>query len=141
MVVLRLRQDLLAAIVAHARAEHPVEACGVLGGTAGGDMPDEHIPMVNAEASTVGYRFDPDEQLNVWLRLHAEGRAPLVIYHSHTATGPHPSKTDVRYALDPDARYVIVSTRHPHDFEVRSWRIVDSMVIDEPIEVVPLTLR
>lgn len=133
--MLRLHQDLLDAIVQHARAEHPIEACGILAGPAGGDQPDEHIPMVNTEQSTVAYRFDPDTQLELWLKLDAAGRAPLVIYHSHTATGPGPSRSDIKYALDPDARYVIVSTRDPHDFEVRSWRILDGVAIDEPIEV------
>ena len=35
---------------------------------------------------------------------------PVVIYHSHTATEAYPSRTDISYASEPDAHYVLVST-------------------------------
>ena len=34
-----------------------------------------------------------------------------MIYHSHTATEAYPSRTDIAYASEPDAHYVLVS--HP----------------------------
>ena len=36
---------------------------------------------------------------------------PVVIYHSHTATEAYPSRTDVSYASEPAAHYVLISTR------------------------------
>ena len=50
---------------------------------------------------------------------------PVVIYHSHTATEAYPSRTDISYANEPEAHYVLVSTRDPQTAEVRSFRIVD----------------
>jgi proteasome lid subunit RPN8/RPN11 len=69
---------------------------------------------------------------------------PVVIYHSHTATEAYPSRTDVSYASEPEAHYVLVSTRvHGADtglagdeVEFRSFRIVDGQVSEEDVEVV-----
>ena len=38
---------------------------------------------------------------------------PVIIYHSHTATEAYPSRTDISYASEPDAHYVLVSTARP----------------------------
>ncbi|HYX61361.1 MAG TPA: Mov34/MPN/PAD-1 family protein, partial [Streptosporangiaceae bacterium] len=43
-------------IVAHARADHPDEACGVIAGPAGSDRPERFIAMMNAERSPTFYR-------------------------------------------------------------------------------------
>ena len=59
---------------------------------------------------------------------------PVVIYHSHTATEAYPSRTDISYASEPNAHYVLVSTRSDDD-EFRSFRIVDGTVTEEPVEV------
>ena len=64
--VLVIRADLVEAVVAHARRDHPDEACGVLAGPEGSDRPERHIPMANAERSPTFYRFDSHEQLKVW---------------------------------------------------------------------------
>jgi Prokaryotic homologs of the JAB domain len=63
--VLVIRADLVEAMVAHARADHPDEACGVLPGPEGSDRPERHVAMVNAERSPTFYRFDAQEQLAV----------------------------------------------------------------------------
>jgi proteasome lid subunit RPN8/RPN11 len=60
----------------------------------------------------------------------------VVIYHSHTATEAYPSRTDISYASQPDAHYVLVSTRDPDSHELRSYRIIDGEVTEEPVEVV-----
>ena len=62
--------------------------------------------------------------------------APIVIYHSHTATEAYPSRTDISYASEPDAHYVLVSTRDPDEHELRSYRIVDGVVTEEPVNIV-----
>ncbi len=134
--VLVIRTDLVDAILAHARADHPDEACGVLAGPEGSDRPERHIAMVNAERSPTFYRFDAQEQLKVWRAMENSGDAPVVIYHSHTATEAYPSRTDVSLAAEPDAHYVLVSTRDPGRDEVRSYRIVDGVVTEEPVDIV-----
>ncbi|MCV7101513.1 Mov34/MPN/PAD-1 family protein [Mycobacterium palustre] len=134
--MLVIRADLVEAIVDHARRDHPDEACGVLAGPEGSDRPERHIPMLNAERSPTFYRFDSGEQLKVWRSMEDSGEAPIVIYHSHTATEAYPSRTDVNLASEPDAHYVLVSTRDPDRHELRSYRIVDGAVSEEPVTIV-----
>lgn len=121
-------------MVAHARADHPDEACGVIAGPADTGEPSRHIPMTNAERSTTFYRFDSREHIAVWNQMDDADEAPVVIYHSHTATEAYPSRTDIGYAGEPDAHYVLISTRDPEVADVRSFRIVDGTVTEEPIE-------
>ena len=134
--MLVIRADLVEAMVAHARADHPDEACGVLAGPEGSDRPERHVAMVNAERSPTFYRFDAQEQLKVWRAMDDADEVPVVIYHSHTATEAYPSRTDVNLAAEPDAHYVLVSTRDPGQDEVRSYRIVDGVVTEEPVTIV-----
>jgi proteasome lid subunit RPN8/RPN11 len=134
--VLVIRRDLVDAMVAHARRDHPDEACGVIAGPEGADRPERLIEMVNVERSPTFYRFDPQEQLRVWRGMDAAGEEPVVVYHSHTATEAYPSRTDVSYAQEPGAHYVLVSTRDPDQHEFRSYRIVAGVVTEEPVEVV-----
>ena len=134
--MLVIRADLVEAMVAHARADHPDEACGVLAGPEGSDRPERHIAMVNAERSPTFYRFDAQEQLKVWRALEGSGDAPVVVYHSHTATEAYPSRTDVSLAAEPDVHYVLVSTRDPERHELRSYRIVNGVVTEEPVTIV-----
>ena len=122
-------------IVAHARADHPDEACGVLAGPAGSDRPERFIPMLNAERSPTFYRFDSLEQLRVWREMDDQDEEPVVIYHSHTATEAYPSRTDIAYASEPGAHYVLVSTRDADVAEFRSFRITDGVVTEEPVTV------
>ncbi|MEV0340857.1 M67 family metallopeptidase [Nocardia sp. NPDC050713] len=134
--MLVIRADLVAAMVAHARADHPDEACGVIAGPEGSDRPERFIAMVNAERSPTFYRFDSGEQLKVWREMDAADEEPVVIYHSHTATEAYPSRTDISYASEPNAHYVLVSTRDPEQHELRSYRILDGEVTEEPVRIV-----
>jgi proteasome lid subunit RPN8/RPN11 len=124
------------AIVAHARADHPDEACGIIAGPAGSDTPTRMVPMTNAERSPTFYRFDSQEQLRLYRQLDAADEEVVVVYHSHTATEAYPSRTDVSYAGEPQAHYVLISTRESDTHEFRSYRIVDGLVTEEPVEIV-----
>ncbi|MBA0048630.1 M67 family metallopeptidase [Mycobacterium sp. NPDC050853] len=134
--MLVIRADLVDAMVTHARADHPDEACGVLAGPEGSDRPERHVAMLNAERSPTFYRFDSGEQLRVWREMDDADEVPVVIYHSHTATEAYPSRTDINLAAEPDAHYVLVSTRDPEQHELRSYRIADGVVTEEDISVV-----
>ncbi|MDT7782496.1 MAG: [CysO sulfur-carrier protein]-S-L-cysteine hydrolase [Pseudonocardiales bacterium] len=134
--MLVIRRDLVDAMVAHARRDHPDEACGVIAGPYGSDRPERFIEMENAERSPTFYRFDAAEQLKVWREMDARDEVPVVVYHSHTATEAYPSRTDISFAGEPDAHYVLVSTRDPIEHEVRSYRIVDGVVTEEPVKII-----
>ncbi len=120
------------AIVAHARRDHPDEACGVIAGR--DDVATRMFEMENAERSPTFYRFDAQEQLKVWRDMDDADEVPFVIYHSHTATEAYPSRTDISLASEPDAHYVLVSTASDEP-SLRSYRIVAGEVTEEPVTI------
>ncbi|WP_409493845.1 Mov34/MPN/PAD-1 family protein [Amycolatopsis sp. cmx-11-12] len=134
--MLRIRRELVDEIVAHARRDHPDEACGVIAGPDGSDSPERYIPMLNAARSPTFYEFDSGDLLKLYREMDANDEVPVVIYHSHTATDAYPSRTDVSYASEPDAHYVLVSTKDPDSHQFRSYRIVDGEITEEPVEII-----
>jgi proteasome lid subunit RPN8/RPN11 len=135
--VLQIDQEIVDAIVAHARRDHPDEACGVVAGPAGSDRPQRFIPMLNAARSPTFYEFDSQDLLRLYRELDDRDEEPVVIYHSHTATEAYPSRTDISLAMEPGAHYVLVSTREPDTTDLRSYRIVDGAVTEEEVRVLP----
>ena len=133
--MLTISRALLDAVIAHAKADHPDEACGVIAGPAGTGRPERFIPMTNAERSPTFYRFDSMEQYRVWREMDDRDEEPVVIYHSHTATQAYPSRTDISLASEPAAHYLLVSTRDAAAPEARSFRIVDGVVAEEEIRL------
>ena len=135
--MLEIDQTLVDAVVSHARTDHPDEACGVIAGPAGSNRPVRFIPMVNAARSPTFYEFDSMDLLRLYREMDDRDEEPVVIYHSHTATEAAPSRTDISYASEPQAHYLLVSTRDPDSEEVRSFRIVDGVVTEEEVRILP----
>jgi proteasome lid subunit RPN8/RPN11 len=133
--VLRISRELRDAIIDHARRDHPDEACGVVAGAEGSDRPTRFVPMINAARSPTFYEFDSADLLKLYREMAANDEEPVVIYHSHTATEAYPSRTDIAYASEPNAHYVLVSTREEDRTEFRSFSIVDATVTEEPVTV------
>jgi len=136
--VLVIDQPTYDSIVAHARQDHPDEACGVVAGPVGTDQPRRFVPMVNAARSPTFYEFDSADLLRLYRDLDAREEELVVIYHSHTATEAFPSRTDIAYASEPGAHYVLVSTADPVTEQFRSFQIVDGVVSEEEVRVVPV---
>ena len=135
--MLEIDQALVDAVIAHARRDHPDEACGIIAGSAGSDRPERFIPMVNAARSPTFYEFDSMDLLKLYREMESREEEPVVVYHSHTSTEAYPSRTDISYASEPNAHYLLVSTREPDTAEVRSFRIVDGVVTEEEVTIVP----
>ncbi len=106
----------------------------MIAGPAGQDSPTRFIPMLNAERSPTFYRFDSSEQLRLYRELDEREEEIVVVYHSHTGTEAYPSRTDIAYAGEPQAHYVLVSTRDADSAEFRSYRIIDGEVNEEEVE-------
>ena len=138
--VLRIDRATYDAIVAHARDDHPDEACGVVAGPEGSDRPERFIPMLNAARSPTFYEFDSGDLLKLYREMDARDEEPVVIYHSHTATEAYPSRTDVSYANEPNAHYVLVSTAECGNGEgpvsFRSFRIREGEITEEEVRFV-----
>ena len=139
--MLRIDRATYDAIVAHARRDHPDEACGVVAGPEGTERPERFVPMLNAARSPTFYEFDSADLLRLYRDMDDRDEWPVVVYHSHTATEAYPSRTDIDLAGEPGAHYVLVSTRDGADVEgapidFRSYRIVDGVVTEEEVTVV-----
>ncbi len=134
--MLTIDQATYDAIVAHAKRDHPDEACGIVAGPEGSDRPERFVEMVNAAGSPTFYEFDSTDLLRLYRDMDDRDEEPVVVYHSHTATEARPSRTDVALASEPNAHYLLVSTRDPDVEEVRSFRIVDGEVSEEDVRVV-----
>lgn len=108
----------------------PNEACGLLAGRAtaeDGGTPTRFLALTNAAASPYRYLIDPDEQLRAMLDIDDADEVVWGIVHSHVASPPEPSATDVGLAAYPDALYLICSLASDPPV-VRAWVIRDGAV-------------
>ena len=144
--MLTIDQATYDAIVAHAKRDHPDEECGVVAGPEGSDRAERLVEMVNAAGSPTFYEFDSGDLLRLYREMDDNDEEPVVVYHSHTATEAYPSRTDIGLASEPNAHYVLVSTRDCFDeaggnidgpVEFRSYRIIDGVVTEEDVAITP----
>jgi len=132
------------AIVAHARAGVPNEACGIVVGdrpATDGGRATRWVPLRNALASPVRYSIDPDDLLRLTIETDDADEVFWAIVHSHVASPARPSPTDLRESHYPDSLYILVSlsparsapaTEGP---ELRAWRIVDGGVHEVALSI------
>ena len=128
-----LPRKIVDAIRAHARAEAPREACGIIIGSApaaSGGAPLRWIPTTNVLASSTLYEIDSAQLLRISIDADDAGEFIWGIVHSHVASPAVPSITDTSVAGYPDALYLLVSlspSQVAPDGEpgIRAWWIVD----------------
>jgi proteasome lid subunit RPN8/RPN11 len=130
----RLDQQQYDALVAHAKAEYPNEACALLGGSPGGAV-ERVYALPNAEASPTFYVVEPKAQLGAMNEMDDKGWDLVGIFHSHTFTEAYPSKTDVELAQYPDAAYLILSLAEPDAPSLRAFSIRDGQVDELEVAV------
>ena len=106
-------------MLTHARTEAPRECCGLLVGAAGSVV--RSVRTRNLDPSAMRYLIDPQDHFNALRRARADGLEIIGAYHSHVATEPVPSPTDIAEANSgPDFFYVIVSLENA---EARAYQI------------------
>lgn len=121
-------------MVAHCLVGLPEEACGLLGGDPATGEALACYPTGNRAGSAKVYTVDPRDHLFADRDAEAHGRSIIGVFHSHTHTEAYPSPTDVAQAPDPSWHYVLVSLRDTEPV-VRSYRIVDGLVTEEPVRM------
>jgi proteasome lid subunit RPN8/RPN11 len=132
--MLRLTPDVHRAMIAHAVACLPEEACGLFAGPPGGADVTVFYPVTNVAASSKVYTVDPRGHLRADRDAEDRGLEVCGVMHSHTHTDAYPSPTDVARAPDPAWHYVIVSLRQV-DPVLRSFRIEGGNIGEEPVVV------
>ena len=125
-------------MLAHARAEVPNEACGLLAGDLVTGVASAYHPARNAEASPLRYDVHPDDLVRIVFGIEDAGEDLVGIFHSHTHTPAVPSPTDLRTAQYPDAFYVLATLSDPDAGPadaMRAWRIVDGASREVPLVI------
>lgn len=130
--MLVLETDHYDALVRHARAEYPNEACALL---AGDGQVEKVYTLPNAEASPTFYVVEPTAQLKAMQEMDDRGWELLGVFHSHTFTEAYPSKTDVELAAYPDATYLILSLADPDAPSLRAFTIKEGEVSEVEVHV------
>jgi proteasome lid subunit RPN8/RPN11 len=113
------------ALEEHAREEAPNEACGLV------LLRDGRAERYERGRNALGspYRFELDIDPEVWF-LEDEGYE-LAVFHSHPASPPRPSRTDVeRIGLWEGRPYLILRL---DTGELAAWRIRDGQVEREQL--------
>jgi proteasome lid subunit RPN8/RPN11 len=133
-------------MVAQAVSELPNECCGLLAGTIHPSPATTHhspltthhspltthhsffigqverrYPLVNAAASPVEYLSDPKSLFVAVRDMNLRGIDILAVYHSHPASDPVPSRTDLDRNYSPEVMNLIISLKSPQDPRVRAW--------------------
>ena len=149
-----LPAGIVQALISHARAEEPNEACGLIigsGPATDGGRALRFEPTRNASASPYRYEIDSKDLLRLTLDADDRDEVFWAIVHSHTHTPARPSPTDIGLAFYPDALYILVSLAEPGTDPaapdaaagdpanpsptVRAWRIVEGHVFEVALGV------
>ncbi|MEE2767765.1 MAG: M67 family metallopeptidase [Actinomycetota bacterium] len=135
---LTLTDTVAQAMVNHALAGLPNEACGLFSGAPGGTAVDTFHPMINAAASPTIYRLDDQEYVTVERSVDQAGQTLLGVMHSHTHTDAYPSSTDVDAATPLLASwfFLIVTLKDPAP-ALRAFRIVDENITEVQVTAQP----
>ena len=163
--MLVIRADLVDEIVAHARRDHPLEACGELVGPESGGPVERYLPMANAlhtEApvhdpetgvlldAVSDFAFASKDNLRVHRETSERDERRAVVVHSHTRTPrrpvahtglpeAYPSPKDAEnMALTPEAHWLIVALETPESaYELRAYHLDDDGgIVEDDVQVV-----
>jgi proteasome lid subunit RPN8/RPN11 len=123
-------------MIAQARAEAPLEACGLLGGKDGRVL--RVYPATNALHSSTRYLVQPDDLVAALEDIEAQGwgSEPLAIYHSHPHGPEMPSETDVAESCYPRPVYIIIAHLDRQRPSVHGFHIVKGQVSAVELKIV-----
>lgn len=137
-VVIRLRQEHVDAIVAHALRDAPIECCGIIAAK-DGRVTATH-PANNAEASPYRFSVDFRDQRRIEEAIDAAGDDLAGFYHSHTGSPAHPSPTDIRMMgtfFGPPYVHFVVSVADRTKPDLRVFHIAGGGAIEHDYAVEP----
>ena len=117
-----------------ARAEAPIEACGILAG--GNGRIEKFYKMTNVEQRRDHFMMAPAEQFAAVKDIRSASLEVLAVYHSHPETPARPSVEDIRLALTPDMIYVIVSLQGNNGPVMKGFQIEDGLINEVPVRIV-----
>ena len=133
MLSLDIPQGILDAMIAQAKAEAPLEACGILAGSE--RRVTRRYAMTNEDRSGEHFTMAPAEQFETAKAIRSAGLQMLAVYHSHPETPARPSDEDIRLAFTPDVVHVIVSLQDSDRPVVKGFEITNGQVSEAAIHI------
>ena len=116
-----------------AKAEAPIECCGILAGRGG--RAEKLYKMSNAEHRRDHYMMAPEQQFEAVKDIRSRSLDMLAIYHSHPETSARPSAEDIKLALTPNVVYVILSLQGNNGPVVKGFQIEDGAVTEVAVRI------
>jgi proteasome lid subunit RPN8/RPN11 len=129
----KIRQQVLDRIIAHAVEDLPNECCGLLIGSV--DIVEDAARARNVKRSRTRFQVEPADHFAAIRRARAAGLEVIGAYHSHPSGPTGPSDTDRARLTDPAMFHVIISLAYGTR-TVRAFRLADGNFI--PLELVPV---
>ena len=129
---------IIQAMIDHARAEYPNEACGLLSGDLTAGRATSYHRARNAEASPLRYNVHPDDLVRIVFAIDEAGEDLVAIFHSHTHTPAVPSPTDRRSAQYPGVFYLLATLAEEDAIPasaLRAWRIHGGQSYEVPLRI------
>ncbi len=133
MLKLEIPSNIFLQMVEQAKAEAPIEACGILAGS--GSKVEKFYKMTNADKSCYHFMMEPKEQFTVVKDIRSASLKMLAIYHSHPQAPARLSAEDIRLALAPDVIYVVVSLQDAKCPNVKGFLIENGNVTEVPVTI------
>lgn len=131
---MKISQQLIDEMIAHAREDLPDECCGMIGGRDGAAT--SVVRVENAAHSPLRYEMDSQGQYDALKEIEGAGDELIGIYHSHTRSAAYPSQTDVNEArMWPEQVYVIVSLENEEAPDVKAYDLADLKIADVHLDV------
>ena len=117
-------------LAAHAEAEAPNEACGLLLLRDG--VAERYVPGRNTAASRYRFELELDDP-ELWFA--EDDGYELAVFHSHLSAPARPSRTDVEnIGLWASRPYLIYSVQRD---ELAAFTIEDGQIVELPLTVSP----
>lgn len=122
-----MRAELAEAMHAHERACAPNEAAGLVAMV--GNEVVEFYPVTNGDRSPVSYSIDGADILRCADVAESAGARLGGVMHSHPASKPQPSETDIQQAASTDWIYLITSQGELGAFYLKAGRATRLRVV------------
>ncbi len=133
---LRIRQIVLDELIAHAREAFPNECCGLIIGTS--ESVECAVRARNLREGPTGYLIHPADHFAAIRTARLAGLSVIGAYHSHPASPPLPSETDIAEATSPAFAHLIVwPGSRDVPAAVRAFHLAPGTI--EPIELVSVS--
>jgi proteasome lid subunit RPN8/RPN11 len=110
------------AIVQHAVACYPLEACGLIAADAAGKLRMAY-PLTNAEASPTRFTLDAREHFGAVCHAESHRWEIAGVFHSHPTGSAVLSTTDLTQPHPADWIHFVVGLRPA--VQLRAWRLAD----------------